>query len=204
MKFIVGVLLGIAWVVIVVLKLAEVGPLVDFIKYTLVGLAAHMLTAAPAPQDPAPVAAPEVKAGPGQPQAGFVFPAFLMTLAIAALFLVLASVSGCTSLTQAGNTAYSFDPVIGPDGKVTGYKFSATDGKEYAGRNISVVKSGDNIAVQVQEGASTAFQGQAIAGKALSVLPSFAPILLPAGPATVVPQLQGASQAAPAVAGPKL
>jgi hypothetical protein len=178
MKFIVGVLLGIAWAAIVVLKLAEVGPLVDFIKYTLVGLAAHMLTAAPAPaQDPAAVAPPALKVGPGQPQAGFALLPFAVLLAFAAMVLAC---TGCTSLTQAGNTAYSFDPVLDAAGKVAGYKFSATDGKEYAGRNISVVKSGDTIAVQVQEGASTAFQGQAIAGKALSVLPSFAPIVLPA------------------------
>ena len=62
-------------------------------------------------------------------------------------------------------------------------RFSATDGKEYASRNIMATSNGIGCQVIVQEGASTAFQGQAIAGKALSVLPSFAPIILPPGPA---------------------
>jgi hypothetical protein len=99
------------------------------------------------------------------------------------IILTALALAGCASLTDAGHSAYSMEPTA--EG---GCKFNATDGKEYSGRSIIAQSTKDGCAVMVQEGASTAFQGQAIAGKALSVLPSFAPILLPPGPASVVTQ----------------
>jgi hypothetical protein len=109
-----------------------------------------------------------------------------------ALFALLA-LAGCASLTQAGNTGYSVTPVAG------GCKFSATDGKEYSSRALAMTSSSEGCQLMVNEGASSAFQGQAIAGKALSVLPSFAAPILNPGPAVVVPQLmQPAAPPAPA------
>lgn len=98
--------------------------------------------------------------------------------------------SGCASLTQAGNTSYIVEPIADHDGKMVCCRFTATDGKEYSGRNISFAKESDGAFIlQIKEGASSAFQGQAIAGKALSVLPSFAPTILDPGPAIAVPAL---------------
>jgi hypothetical protein len=46
LKFATGAVLFIAWVVLVSLKVPLAGDLIDFIKYVLVGLAAHLLTGA--------------------------------------------------------------------------------------------------------------------------------------------------------------
>jgi hypothetical protein len=132
-------------------------------------------------------------------QGGFAYIPLLLAIAIFAIGWTL---TGCASMMDAGHTAYSFEPTIGADGKATGgCKFTASDGKEYASRNIAATSTATGCQVIVQEGASTAFQGQAIAEKALSILPSFAPILLPPGPASIVPQLQ-AAPATPAAAPP--
>jgi hypothetical protein len=125
-----------------------------------------------------------------------------------ALALAVLALAGCAALTEAGHTGYSMEPVLGADGKATGgCKFTATDGKEYSSRSIAAASTADGCQVVVQEGASTAFQGQAIAGKALSVLPSFAPLLLPQGPAALaLPQAPqpAANAPAPQASGPKL
>lgn len=115
-------------------------------------------------------------------QTGFHALRFILLIMFAAL--CAAALSACASLTEAGHVAYALEPVISADGKVIAYKWTASDGKEFASRTISVINDGNGgVAVQVNEGASSAFQGQAIAEKGLSVLPSFAPILLPPGPA---------------------
>lgn len=125
---------------------------------------------------------------------------------ITIIALAAIALAGCASLTDAGHSAYSFEPVVGADGKATGgCKFSAADGKEYSGRSIAATSTASGCEVIVQEGASTAFQGQAIAGKALSLLPSFAPLLMPQGPAALaVPQAAQPAASAPAASAPKL
>jgi hypothetical protein len=97
-------------------------------------------------------------------------------LLLIVLLAVLYVCAGCTSLTEAGHVMYSLEPAPG------GYKFTASDGKEFASRVISVTKEG---VLTIVEGASSAFQGQAIAGKALAILPSFAPVIMGPGPATL-------------------
>ena len=176
----------------------------DFLKFNVImatgtiGLVLRDMQA-PAPAGSAPAtasAAPAVPSG----QSGFTYIAYMVMLVGLALGAV-ASLAGCASMMDAGHTAYSVEPVLGPDGRTTGYKFNATDGKEYSSRNINVIHDAQGgIVVQVQEGASTAFQGQAIAEKALSILPSFAPMQLPPGPASILPGIPLPIQALPAVA----
>jgi hypothetical protein len=135
-----------------------------------------------APALPAAAPAPAIASSVRPAQAGRIS----LPILIVAVMVAVAAVSlmtGCTSLTQAGNTAYSLEPVA-IDGK-TAYKFTATDGKEYSARVIKASLAEGGFTIEVTEGASTAFQGQAISGKALSILPSFAPLLLPPGPATL-------------------
>lgn len=113
------------------------------------------------------------------------------------LVILALLLAGCASLTDAGRTAYTVEPVVTSDGKASGAcKFSAADGKEFSSRAMAMSTSSEGCSMMVNEGASSAFQGQAIAGKALSVLPSFAAPILNPGPAVVVPQLmQGAPEA---------
>jgi hypothetical protein len=147
-----------------------------------VGTGAGQPGAAVAPSSTAPPAA----------QAGFASVRLLIVLASIALGLSLA---GCASLTDAGHAGYSVEPTAG------GCKFFATDGKEFSSRALAMTSSTEGCQLMVNEGASSAFQGQAIAGKALSVLPSFAAPILSPGPAVLVPQLmQPAAPPAAAVA----
>lgn len=107
------------------------------------------------------------------------------TIALAVLGLAVAAfTSGCASLTDAGHVAYGVKQTA-----QGGCDFSAADGKEFASRSISMVSTKAGCQMEVNEGASSAFQGQAIAEKGLSVLPSFAPLVLPPGPANAVPQV---------------
>jgi hypothetical protein len=199
-----GALFG-AWLAISYWPPAKNGDaLANWILVTLGALVGHIFTVltgdwtkdqpadAPKPTDattlPAPGAAPAV-ADPGKPA----LPAAAtgrISLPILAVVIMCAfallHLQGCASLTQAGNSSYSFEPVS-IDGK-TAYKFTAADGKEYSARVIKASLIDGGFTIEVTEGASTAFQGQAIAGKALSLLPSFAPVLLPPGPALTAVQ----------------
>lgn len=91
------------------------------------------------------------------------------------LMLAAAMTAGCTSLQQAGNTAYTVKPftVTGKDGSVALVccELLATDGKEYATREIGFQTNGSGFQLKVIEGDSKAFKGQAIAAKAATVLP---------------------------------
>jgi hypothetical protein len=92
-------------------------------------------------------------------------------IALAALL-----VAGCTSLNQAGNTAYTVRPfaVTGKDGAAAAVvccELQVQDGKEYSGRVINFQTDGGGYALSIQEGESKAFVGQGIAAKAASVLP---------------------------------
>lgn len=81
---------------------------------------------------------------------------------------VLALCAGCAALADAGHTAYT---VSQPRGR--GCEFRAADGKEYTGGRVVAFRSDPDggCVVLVQEGDSAAFRGQAISGKALSVMP---------------------------------
>lgn len=84
---------------------------------------------------------------------------------------VLAALSGCAALDHAGSSSYTVTAVKDAEGKTIGYEFTAKDGKEYSGRNVSFQTSGAAAALMVSEGESKAFKGQALAVKALTVLP---------------------------------
>lgn len=88
------------------------------------------------------------------------------SIALAALAL-----SGCAAIEQAGNASYTVTAVKGPDGKTSGYELAVKDGKEFASRSIAFQSDAGSAALMVQEGASKAFPGQALAVKALTVLP---------------------------------
>lgn len=184
MKFI-ALILGFAlWAALGYLGKVPLDPLIALLQMGLGGLITHML------QDPG-APAPQVTTGPPadtKAQGGFA--SIRLLTVVLALALVAACSTGCASLTQAGNTGYSIEPTAG------GCKFNATDGKEFSSRSLAMTSSTEGCQLMVQEGASSAFQGQAIAGKALSLLPSFAAPILSPGPAVVVPQLM--QPAAPA------
>lgn len=96
----------------------------------------------------------------------------LIALAILAACTAL---QGCTSIDNAGSTGYDVQPVLltSADGKTstTRCRLVAKDGKEYAGRAIAFTTNGEGCALEVQEGESKAFAGQALAVKAATILP---------------------------------
>jgi len=192
-KIYIGTLAAIIWVAAIIGK--HFWP--DLDTGAIVGACFAVLTAlgifhvasgpadAPKPADATPVPAqPAAAAGasPVKPAEGG-FAEWPLLVLIAGIVALAGAVSGCTSLSDAGHSSYAFEPVV-IDGK-TAYKFTAADGKEYSARVIKASLIDGGFTLEVTEGASTAFQGQAIAGKALSLLPSFAPVLLPPGPATL-------------------
>lgn len=91
----------------------------------------------------------------------------LLALAV----LAAAACTGCASLTEAGHASYTVRAVPAGAGQPSLYELQVTDGKEFEGRRIQFQTAAGAAALVVQEGDSKAFKGQAIAGKALSVLP---------------------------------
>lgn len=77
---------------------------------------------------------------------------------------VLLALAGCASLDTAGHAAYSVKANAGG-----GWDLDAKDGKEFEGRRILFDAKAGTLAVE--EGASKAFKGQAIAAKAQAVFP---------------------------------
>jgi hypothetical protein len=92
-----------------------------------------------------------------------------ITIALAAAASL--GLAGCTSLTQAGHASYTVRSFTGPNGQPSCCELQVSDGKEFEGRRIQFQTTGGAAALVVQEGDSKAFKGQAISGKALSVLP---------------------------------
>lgn len=80
-------------------------------------------------------------------------------IALAALTL-----TGCASLEEAGHAAYTFEA------SPLGCRATASDGKEFKSRTILVDCSRGQMSVN--EGESKAFKGQALAVKAVNVLPT--------------------------------
>lgn len=200
-KLIVGLVAAAIWVGLVILKHfwpdLEIGAIVSACGMVLAGLGAyHMGGGGDVGQvvtgTLSPFAAPVDKG-----QGGFARVQLLVI--VAAIALGMSLLAGCASLTEAGHTGYSIEPAA-----AGGCKFGATDGKEFSARSLAMTSSAQGCQMLVNEGASSAFQGQAIAGKALSVLPSFAAPILEPGPAIVVPQmLQPLPAVAPASASGK-
>jgi hypothetical protein len=93
---------------------------------------------------------------------------------IAALMIVLvclAVLAGCASIQQAGNASYETAPVLDGAGKVVGQRVTIGDGKEFASRKIQFTSEGGKTTLTVEEGQSKSFKGQALAVKALTILP---------------------------------
>jgi len=98
-------------------------------------------------------------------------PAIGTALFVGLLLAAAVLLSGCASLDTAGHAAYSATAVKDAKGKVIGYDFAVKDGKEFANRKIAFQATGDTVSVTIEEGTSHAFRGQALAVKALTVLP---------------------------------
>lgn len=81
----------------------------------------------------------------------------------ALLVIAVLAVAGCASIENAGHTSY--DVTQAPSGK--GWELRTKDGKELEGRSIQF-HAGQGVLV-VEEGASKAFKGQALAVKALGL-----------------------------------
>ena len=99
----------------------------------------------------------------GMGQGGFALVPFM------ALLAALAMLGGCASIENAGHASYTVTSVKGSDGPA--YELAVKDGKEYAGRQIQFQTVGGAATLTITEGASKAFAGQALAVKALTVLP---------------------------------
>jgi hypothetical protein len=86
--------------------------------------------------------------------------------------LIFALLSGCASLTEAGHNAYSVTATVDKEGNVSGYNLQLSDGKEFESRKIDFQGMGPMVRLSIEEGASKAFKGQALAVKGLTILPS--------------------------------
>ncbi len=89
----------------------------------------------------------------------------------AATLVALVALSGCASLENAGHDSYTLRSFTTELGMAGCCELHVQSGKEYTGRTISFQSNGANTVLQVQEGASKAFKGQAISAKAVTVLP---------------------------------
>ena len=97
---------------------------------------------------------------------------------LGALFLGL---SGCASIENAGFDSYTIRSFKSDMGVTSCCEFEAKSGKEYKARQISFESNGTGAALMVIEGEAKAFKGQALAVKALTILPvnDLASILAP-------------------------
>lgn len=102
-----------------------------------------------------------------KPSPYFMLSIWLLAIASALMLLL----SGCASLDTAGASTYTVTAVRDADGKVAGYELTVKDGKEYSGRNVQFQADGARAGLAIAEGESKAFKGQALAVKALTVLP---------------------------------
>jgi hypothetical protein len=126
-------------------------PLIALLQMALGGLITHML------KEMGASAAPKAEAG---------FASVRMMITLVAVALGLSMLSGCASLENAGHS--SFDVKANAAG---GYDLSTKDGKEFAEGRMIMFEAATGKLV-VQEGPSKAFSGQALAVKAVNVLPT--------------------------------
>lgn len=87
-----------------------------------------------------------------------------MKTSLLAIAAALALLSGCAALESAGHTGYSaeFTPI--------GCRINVADGKEFKRREIAVDCHKGQFSVREEE--ARAFRGQALAVKAVNVLPT--------------------------------
>ena len=180
-KIYIGTVAALVWIGAIVMKHywpdLDTGAIILACGSVLSGLGVYHV----ATQDAAPPAPPAqgVLASPGMyhvttsdipvnnsadKQGGF---AVLTLLIIIAGIAGMLGLTGCASIEFAGHASYTVTPT--PDGRCC--IVTVRDGKEFASRDITIVKTGDDYAINIKEGESKAFPGQAIAAKALTVLP---------------------------------
>lgn len=83
------------------------------------------------------------------------------------VLLLVALISGCTSLQYAGSAEYSVKPFTTDKGAVICCEVVVRNGKEIASIEASVTKFGDDYTVILKESNVMAFQGQSIAAGAM-------------------------------------
>jgi hypothetical protein len=87
-----------------------------------------------------------------------------------ALFVTLA-LAGCASLDNAGFDSYTVRSFKADNGKVACCELEVKSGKEYADRAVQFQTTGAGAGLVISETGSKAVKSQALAVKALTVLP---------------------------------
>jgi len=82
------------------------------------------------------------------------------------MFALLAALSGCASLQNAGTEKYSIEPFTDEAGKVSCCKMVFENGKEIKWMKASVRKFGNDFSMDIEQRGVTAFEGQATAASA--------------------------------------
>lgn len=164
-KLFIGVFAALLWAAALVAKHfwpdIDIGAFVTTCISVIAGTGAfHAASSSDAP--PSASSFPPMKYTPpaGAPPAQGGFVSLLLLCGVALIALTLC---GCASIEQAGNTGYEVKH------GAAGCDLSAKDGKEFKGRKLDF--DGDKCKLIVDEGDSKAFPGQALAAKALTVLP---------------------------------
>jgi len=107
--------------------------------------------------------------------------------------LILLALGGCTSLQQAGTASYTIRPML-IDGRTVCCEVAVVNGKQYASLDATLIKTGDDYTVTLQERGVEAFRGQEIASGAAKSVAGVAGKAVAVGGAVLIAPL-----AAPAV-----
>lgn len=89
----------------------------------------------------------------------------------AILIIFAALLTGCASIEHAGYDSYVLKSFTAPLGMTGCCELTVTSGKEYDGRSVRFETNGAGAVLTIQEVGAKAFKGQALAVKALTVLP---------------------------------
>lgn len=92
-------------------------------------------------------------------------------LFVGLILFAAAVMSGCASLDNAGYDSYTVRSFKTDGGMPACCELDVKSGKEYGGRSVQFQTNGAGAALVIQEQEAKAFKGQALAVKALTVLP---------------------------------
>lgn len=113
------------------------------------------------------------------------------------LFAIMAGLTGCASLQNAGTAEYTVRPFLDQSGTAHCCEVAVRNGKEIANLEAHIAKQGDNYTVDLREQGVVAFQGQAIAAGATRVsIDAAAKVAAAAALAPALPALLPAAGAA--------
>lgn len=90
---------------------------------------------------------------------------------VASLYIVLL-LGGCASIDNAGFDSYVVKSFAAPLGMVACCELAVKSGKEYEGRQVKFETNGSGATLIIVEGQAKAFKGQALAVKALNIMPT--------------------------------